>query len=136
MATSTSWELDRSGRATAASLEVHVRSMQDHRRPEDGIRVLVDRFWPPGVSEAQADIDDWCIIVAPSAALTIWFEQDHRRFHEFACRYRAELSTGSDGLAGLRHLVELASRNAVSLMTASPFPEASSAAVLAGLLRR
>lgn len=69
----------------------------------DGLRVLVDRLWPRGVSKADAGIDLWLKDVAPSAALRRWFGHDPQKWAEFRTRYRAELH-GSPALAELKAL--------------------------------
>jgi len=45
--------------------------------PEDGVRVLVDRLWPRGLSREKAQIDLWLKEIAPSEAV-------RRRFHRDA----------------------------------------------------
>ncbi|MBV9250977.1 MAG: DUF488 family protein, partial [Acetobacteraceae bacterium] len=40
---------------------------------EDGVRILVDRLWPRGLSKADAAIDHWIKEVAPSTELRQWF---------------------------------------------------------------
>src|SRR5690606_16288420 len=54
----------------------------------DGMRVLVDRLWPRGVSKAAAHIDLWLKDVAPSTALRKWFGHDPGKWPEFQKRYR------------------------------------------------
>lgn len=39
---------------------------------DDGIRGLVDRLWPRGVSRPRAQLDEWCKDVAPSPELRGW----------------------------------------------------------------
>ncbi len=59
--------------------------------PDDGMRVLIDRLWPRGVSKEQAKLDVWLKEIAPSAALRMWFDHDSDRWAEFRRRYRDEL---------------------------------------------
>jgi uncharacterized protein YeaO (DUF488 family) len=59
--------------------------------PEDGVRVLVDRLWPRGLSRDKAGIDLWLKEVAPSDALRRWFGHQSARWAEFKRRYRQEL---------------------------------------------
>jgi uncharacterized protein YeaO (DUF488 family) len=72
--------------------------------PEDGVRILVDRLWPRGVSKAKAALDDWMKEIAPSATLRQWFGHDPARWAEFQRRYRAELQRRPDELDRLRGL--------------------------------
>ena len=67
----------------------------------DGVRVLVDRLWPRGVTKSRARIDLWLKDVAPSTELRKWFGHDPDRWPEFQKKYRAELK-GNPALSELR----------------------------------
>ena len=112
---------------------VRVRRIYDPVTQEDGIRVLVDRLWPRGMSKSRAEIDEWCRDIAPSTALRRWYAHDPQRFTEFRRRYRRELATGEQATA-LLHLTELADGRTLTLLTASRDPKISEAVVLAELL--
>jgi uncharacterized protein YeaO (DUF488 family) len=71
---------------------------------EDGVRILIDRLWPRGVSKAAAAIDQWAKDIAPSTALRKWFGHDPVRWPEFRRRYTAELRAHADQLDALRVL--------------------------------
>jgi uncharacterized protein YeaO (DUF488 family) len=118
----------------AALSKVKVRRVYDMREPADGTRVLVDRIWPRGLTKAKADLDEWCKQVAPSTDLRKWYGHDPARFAEFTTRYRIEL-TQPERADALAHLRNLATRQALTLLTATRRPEISEAAVLADLLR-
>jgi uncharacterized protein YeaO (DUF488 family) len=98
-----------------------------------GLRVLVDRLWPRGVSKERARLDEWCKTVAPSSELREWYHHDPARFEEFSRRYRAELEDGEQHEA-FAHLAELARRGPLLLLTATKDAGTSEAAVLAELL--
>lgn len=49
--------------------DVRVRRAYDEPEDQDGVRVLVDRIWPRGLTKAQARLGEWCKEVAPSTAL-------------------------------------------------------------------
>jgi uncharacterized protein YeaO (DUF488 family) len=112
---------------------VRVRRIYDPATEQDGLRVLVDRLWPRGMSRSGARIDEWCRHVAPSTALRRWYGHDPERFTEFGRRYRQELGSGEQESA-LGHLAELAQGRTLTLLTASRDPAISQAAVLAELL--
>lgn len=57
----------------------------------DGIRILVDRLWPRGLSKKRAKVDLWLKDIAPSTDLRQWFGHDPRKFKEFKKRYFKEL---------------------------------------------
>ena len=112
---------------------VRVRRIYEPVTEQDGIRVLVDRLWPRGMSKNRAEIDEWCRDIAPSTALRRWYAHDPQRFTEFRRRYRRELTAGEQATA-LLHLTELANGRTLTLLTASRDPAISEAMVLAKLL--
>ena len=113
--------------------EVKVRRAYDEQTARDGVRVLVDRLWPRGLSKDRAHLDEWCKEVAPSPELRKWYGHDPDRFAEFAARYEAELKEPERAEA-LRHLRALAGQGTLTLITATKRDDISEAAVLAGLL--
>jgi uncharacterized protein YeaO (DUF488 family) len=74
--------------------------------PDDGIRILVDRLWPRGVSKAEASLDNWMKDIAPSSELRKWFGHDPARWTEFQHRYRAELRQHAQELDRIRALAK------------------------------
>jgi uncharacterized protein YeaO (DUF488 family) len=114
---------------------VRVRRTYEAPDPGDGIRVLVDRIWPRGLTKARAALDEWCKDVAPSDDLRKWYGHDPGRFEEFGRRYRLELQDRRQAGA-LAHLRGLAKDGRLTLLTATSRPEISEAAVLAALLER
>ena len=117
----------------ASEHKVKVRRAYDEPVRGDGVRVLVDRIWPRGLSKEKADFDEWCKSVAPSTALRKWYSHDPDRFEEFGRRYRAELKEPERAEA-LRHLRALAKQRNLTLLTATKQADISEAAVLAKLL--
>lgn len=112
---------------------VKVRRIYDAPLPDDGTRVLVDRLWPRGVSKARAQLDDWAKDIAPSTGLRDWYHHDPTLFGEFTRRYTDELR-GPVPAAALAHLRELATKQSLTLLTATKNPDISEAAVLLQLL--
>lgn len=116
------------------SHDVQVRRIYEEPVPDDGIRVLVDRRWPRGVSKARAELDEWCTDIAPSDALRTWYGHSPDRFQEFASRYREELEE-PERASALRYLRLMNAHSRVTLLTATKRAEISQAAVLAEVLR-
>ena len=114
--------------------DVRLRRIYDDPADDDGIRVLVDRRWPRGVSKARAELDEWCNQVAPSDALRKWYGHDPAKFEEFGSRYRTELHE-PERAAALRHLGLMATHHRLTLLTATKHLDLSQAAILAELLR-
>lgn len=113
-----------------------VRRVYDPPEADDGVRVLVDRLWPRGVSKERAAVDEWCKELTPSNELRTWYHGHPDRFDDFAERYRAELAgPASDPAARrLRELRELARGSRVTLLTAVKDPDHSHVPVLLGCL--
>lgn len=85
----------------------------EHYSPRDGLRVLVDRLWPRGLTKDQLAVDFWLKEAAPSPALRRWFGHERGRWRPFAAKYRAELARRADVL---RLLDEARRRGRVTLI--------------------
>ena len=117
------------------SSNIVVRRIYDPKTQDDGVRVLVDRVWPRGMTKVKAGVDEWCKDVSPSTQLRTWYGHDPAKFEEFAGRYEAELGESTRARA-FAHLGQLASTGRLTLLTATRAVEISEAKVLADLLKR
>ena len=106
----------------------------DAPMPDGGVRVLVDRVWPRGVSKERANVAEWCKQVAPSTELRKWYGHEPSRFAQFARRYRTELKD-AERASAVAHLRALAQAGHLTLVTATKALEISQAAVLAEVIR-
>jgi uncharacterized protein YeaO (DUF488 family) len=109
------------------------KRVYDDPSPDDGVRVLVDRVWPRGLTKQRARLDDWCKAVAPSTQLRSWYSHDPARYDEFVRRYEVELKDPERAEA-FNELKSIARRSSLTLVTATKEIELSQAAVLARLL--
>ncbi|MFI8490969.1 DUF488 domain-containing protein [Streptomyces rubrogriseus] len=114
-------------------MSVRVRRVYDPAEPDDGVRVLVDRLWPRGVSKDAARVDEWPKGLTPSTELRRWYHAGEGSYEEFARRYEAELSA-PEASELLDRVRELAGSGDVTLLTAARSPGESHAAVLLRLL--
>jgi uncharacterized protein YeaO (DUF488 family) len=110
---------------------VAIKRVYDKADANDGVRVLVDRLWPRGVSKARAAADYWLKDAGPSDELRQWFGHDPRRWKMFSRKYRAELAQRD---AVLDQLVELRRRGPLTLLFAARDTEHNNAVVLRDLL--
>jgi len=94
---------------------------------DDGVRVLVERLWPRGLSRERAAVDLWVKDLAPSPELRRWYGHDESRWPEFRRRYLAELREHPDDLA---ELLRLAAAGQLTFVFGSRETEHNSAAVL------
>ncbi len=90
-------------------MKITLHRVYDHTSTDsDGIRILVDRIWPRGVSKAAANWDVWLKEVAPSNELRQWFAHDRDKWDAFQQRYFAELAApgpASDAVDALKKLI-------------------------------
>lgn len=97
-----------------------IRIKRAYAPPEgsDGVRILVDRLWPRGVSKGAARIDEWRKDLAPSNILRKWFGHDPSKWEEFKSRYRTELET-AEKMDELRILGKRARKETITLVYAA-----------------
>ena len=69
---------------------------------DDGLRILVERLWPRGVTKQKAKIALWLKDVAPTTELRKWYGHDPARWLEFRKRYWAALKDLGDVLTLLK----------------------------------
>ncbi len=83
-------------------MKIAIKRVYQPVDPDDGLRVLVDRLWPRGLSKADAKIDIWAKEIAPSTDLRRWFHSDEANWTEFKRRYGAELVSHESEVRALR----------------------------------
>lgn len=98
------------------TIEIMTKRVYEPADPEDGIRVLVDRLWPRGLTKDQVAAHLWLKSVAPSTELRKWFHQNMQQWAEFQHRYLAELAEQPDAVA---KLIEMAKENRLTLLFSS-----------------
>lgn len=113
----------------------HIRLKRAYEAADagDGMRLLVDRLWPRGVSRERAALDDWLKDIAPSTELRQWFGHDPDRWPEFQRRYRAELREHAEELNRIR---AMARTHTVTLVYSAHDQEHNDAVVLRDVLLR
>lgn len=62
-------------------MDVQLKRVYEPAAPGDGVRVLIDRLWPRGVSKERASLDRWAKDVAPSPALRSASVRHWQRHH-------------------------------------------------------
>ncbi|MGI6238689.1 MAG: DUF488 domain-containing protein [Christensenellales bacterium] len=96
----------------------------------DGVRLLVDRLWPRGVSKDAARIDAWPKELTPSPQLRTWFGHKAENFAEFAALYRAELDARPEAQATARQIIRQSADQTVTLLYAAKDPQINHAILL------
>ncbi len=114
---------------------IRIKRVYSEPTPRDGMRILVDRVWPRGISKERAHITEWRKDLAPSTALRKWFGHEPARWAEFRKRYRAELvrSGMSDEL---QKLARLSRKKSITLVYGAADEKHNQAVVLLELINK
>jgi len=95
---------------------ITVKRVYDSVSRTDGIRFLVERLWPRGVSKAKLRVDAWLKEAGPSTELRKWFSHDPQKWSEFRRRYFRELDSRREAW---RPILSAARRGTVTLVYSS-----------------
>ncbi|MGA8278212.1 MAG: DUF488 domain-containing protein [Rhodanobacteraceae bacterium] len=114
-------------------MNVRIKRVYQQADTSDGVRILVDRLWPRGLTKARARVDLWMKEIAPSTELRKWFDHDPAKWKEFRTRYRAELKKNGEQVAQLKK--EIGTRKA-TLVYGARDEEHNEAIVLLEFLSR
>ena len=113
--------------------QVDIKRVYEQAADQDGVRILVDRLWPRGVSKERAALSGWLKDVAPSPDLRRWWHHDPERFEDFARRYRTELDE-NPALEDLLSIVREHDRT--TLVYAAKDPAVNHALILRDYIRQ
>ncbi len=115
-------------------MAVVVKRVYEAVSPSDGVRVLVDRLWPRGLTKQDAAVKFWLRDLAPSNELRQWFHANPEAWRMFRKRYLKEL-VSEESSAAVEKLHRLAKgKRQVTLLYASRNQEHNNAIVLKELL--
>ncbi|MEO5997557.1 MAG: DUF488 domain-containing protein [Chitinophagaceae bacterium] len=83
---------------------MHVKMKRVYEKPEkeDGMRILVDRLWPRGLTKEKAKVDVWMKEIAPSTELRKWFDHDPEKWESFQKRYQQEVKENHEQVSLLK----------------------------------
>ncbi len=114
-------------------MQIWLKRAYEKPGDKDGIRILVDRIWPRGVSKEELQLDSWLKEIAPSAELRKWFGHDPERWDEFKRRFFAELDGRKEPLEELFSRVK---KGRVTLVFAAHDEEHNNAVALKEYLEK
>ena len=106
---------------------IRLKRAYEPSEKSDGVRVLVERLWPRGISKETAALDHWVKNIAPSPELRKWYGHDPDKWLEFRERYLGELRQNEQELNALRAICEAGK---VTFIFAAKDEERNSAVVL------
>ena len=110
---------------------IQVKRVYENPSRKDGLRVLVDRLWPRGLTKECAAVKLWLKDLAPSTELRKWFDHDPAKWKQFQIRYRKELREQKDSLEMLH---EKSKEHIVTLVYGARDEEHNEALVLKKIL--
>ncbi len=106
-----------------------IKRVYDKREADDGLRILVDRLWPRGISKADEAVDEWMKDLAPSHELRRWFGHEPERWSDFKRKYAEELAS-IDKTKLLQKIAKSAEHGNVTLVYSARDTERNNAVVL------
>ncbi|MGC1645433.1 MAG: DUF488 family protein [Candidatus Sulfotelmatobacter sp.] len=115
-------------------MTVAIKRVYEPASRSDGMRVLVDRLWPRGLTKVKAAVDEWLRDLAPSDELRRWYHARPDHWQDFRKKYLKELSQpeAEDSLLQLYQLAR--KRKRVTLLFGSKNESSNNAVVLKELL--
>lgn len=114
--------------------DIRLKRAYDELDSSDGLRVLIDRLWPRGITKEKLHYDVWEKDLAPSNELRNWLHEDiANRWNEFIASYEAEL----EKLPELNLFInKIKHYNTITLLYASKDLEHNNAQVLLKVLQK
>jgi uncharacterized protein YeaO (DUF488 family) len=115
-------------------MTIALKRVYDAPSAADGLRVLVDRLWPRGLSKERAAVDEWLRDIAPSDDLRHWYHARPSEWTSFRSKYLKELSQ-PQARSALEKIYQVAhKKKRLTLLFASRNEEHNNATVLKELL--
>ena len=114
-------------------MKIKIKRVYEKPSKEDGLRILVDRLWPRGLTKQKAAIDLWLKEIAPTTELRKWFAHDPKKWIEFKKKYLQELKENKEQISIIKERLK---QGPVTLVYAARNEEYNEAQVLEELLNR
>lgn len=114
-------------------MRIKLKRVYEKPGEKDGMRVLVERLWPRGLSKSKAGVDLWLKELAPSTELRKWFGHDRSKWEEFRKLYFAELE---DKKEALNELTDILRKQDVTFVYASKEEKYNNSVALKEYLER
>lgn len=108
-------------------MKINIKRVYEAPAKEDGIRILVDRLWPRGLTKEKASVDVWLKEIAPSTELRKWFSHDPDKWAAFQKRYHKELKENKEQVSLLKEQMK---KGTVTLVYGAKDEEHNEALVL------
>jgi uncharacterized protein YeaO (DUF488 family) len=93
---------------------VKTKSIYEHAEEEDGIRVLITRYYPRGVKKSHFDY--WLRELSPSKELLFSYKEDKTSWSEFKINLLSEIKDNKDSLDAIYALNNYSQFDNVTLL--------------------
>jgi uncharacterized protein YeaO (DUF488 family) len=114
-------------------MNIKIKRVYEPPAGDDGIRILVDRLWPRGLTKEKAAVDLWLKEIAPSTELRKWFGHDPEKWKRFQRRYETQIRRNDELIELLK---EKAKQGTVTLLYGTRDEKHNEALVLKRFLER
>jgi uncharacterized protein YeaO (DUF488 family) len=114
-------------------MKVQLKRVYEEPSTDDGMRILIDRLWPRGLTKEKAKVDLWLKDISPSTELRQWFDHDPSKWKEFERRYNSELKKNNEPVSTL---IEQIKKGKVTLVYGAKDEEHNDAVVLKKYLEK
>jgi uncharacterized protein YeaO (DUF488 family) len=95
-------------------LPVKTKSIYDPPEPEDGVRVLITRYYPRGVKKDR--FDKRIVALSPSRGLLSSYRNGEKNWDQFSESFLSELRANPESLEAIRSLRALSQVQDVTLL--------------------
>ncbi len=112
-------------------MKLQVKRVYETPARKDGMRILVDRLWPRGLTKEKAAIDLWLKEIAPSNDLRKWYAHDLAKWPAFREKYLQELTDKEEEISIIKSHMK---KGTVTLLFGAKDQEHNEANVLEELL--
>ncbi|HEX2697945.1 MAG TPA: DUF488 domain-containing protein [Anaerolineales bacterium] len=114
-------------------MSIEIKRVYEPPSKDDGLRILVDRLWPRGMSKASLQLDEWLKDLAPSNELRKRFRHHEGKWEEFQKLYFKELDLHPELV---EQLIKKSRAGKVTLLFAAKDTEHNNAVALKNYLER
>jgi uncharacterized protein YeaO (DUF488 family) len=84
---------------------IRLKRVYEAPSEDEGLRILVDRLRPRGITKGKAGIDLWVCGLAPSMVARSVFCHDPEKWDEFKARYAGEFEEKGDAVTELERSI-------------------------------
>jgi len=117
-------------------MNIKIKRVYEQPDKDDGVRILVDRLWPRGLTKEKASVDLWLKEIAPSTELRKWFAHDPNKWKSFRGRYETEIRHNDDLIKVIKVIKGKAREGTITLIYAARDEKHNEALVLKEFLER